>query len=283
MSALYDRGVVTEDSRRQITVDGLQFELVVTDSAILVHGIMPEGGAAKPKRKGSAGDKDVDRNDGKRRALVDGRHASGHTTGMPAAGASARGMGEGEGGVRKVQLVECSITTEQSGKQLVSVDDFMYSNGSNGTDYYAYASEVARQHGRTLAGIVMSVLKEARKDGRSITLAQDGWLGKRPEMDTIHSSDVSDAADRIIERRATVSEEDAGEDHVPPKGTVEDPAEVYVTNRYHRLYPNNEVTFDAYLADAATYGWYGAWIKGTVEMAKMQDTKAAMFRNIVIH
>lgn len=122
------------------------------------------------------------------------------------------------------------------------IDSFFDNIGTGSPLYYKYASQEAKKIDRTLAGIVMEIIKEEMPDGWLLRIEVDTWRAQG-----LTSQDLKTAAQQLLAKKDTSSE-------------PSDEAQSYLQHRYDRLFPKEKIPLDKFLHNIASNGWYGAWL-----------------------
>lgn len=175
------------------------------------------------------------------------------------------------GDSKRYSLVTCSgchVLMEESG--LVKLDDFFNSANNSGTKYYKAAKMIVQKDNRTLAGVIMELIRTFLMEfehNQRITVGVDVW-----HTSDITTTDVKETATKLF---------NLGEkkDCWDPTKLVDRDNEVdmYVSKRYKRLYPDHKTTFKDYLNGLKIYGWYSPWIQPfSVDASNMGVTAASL-------
>jgi hypothetical protein len=138
-------------------------------------------------------------------------------------------------------LASCSLLA-----QGLNINEFFFTASQNDVDYLREAKRIAKENGRTLAGIVMQLIMEMAPDHTCILVETDTWIGDQSGSGgkAVDSDDLKTAAHALME------------------GTQ---AQAYLIKRWKRLYENNgkgasDVSWGKFLENTAEHGWYGAWL-----------------------
>ena len=154
------------------------------------------------------------------------------------------GLWKGE----ELPLASGKIKPFEGGKEFV-IDDFFYEGPNSFSKYYKDISTIAKASKRTVAGIVMEIIKGAMAEGDRVKVKADGWIGLQGPA-TLRSALL------ILAAREMLGE---GDDDDEEEDDLQE-AKAYLEYRYKRLFPKEEMSKDAFLRNISGRGWYGAWL-----------------------
>jgi len=154
---------------------------------------------------------------------------------------------------KKLEIASGEIGPNETHNEFL-IDNFFADDHGFQTPYYEEASKVAKENNRTMAGIVMEIMKTEMEDGYYLRVEADAW-----GRSSLNSRILKEAARQLLR---------GGE-------AADKKAEVYLRHRYERLFPGQEVEWDTFLANTERNGWYGAWIPQESTLKKDIITTAA--------
>lgn len=132
----------------------------------------------------------------------------------------------------------------------LEIDNFFFTASQNDTDYLQEAKRMAKENDRTLAGIVMELIRKMAPDHTCILVETDTWIGDQSGSGgkAFDSDVLKNAAGALLEKT----------DEFPE-------AQAYLKKRWKRLYENkgkgaSDVSEKTFLENTAEHGWYGAWL-----------------------
>lgn len=152
------------------------------------------------------------------------------------------GLWEGQ----ELSLVRGTIVPFEDGTNEFIIDSFFFEGSNSFSAYYEEISKIAKARKRTVAGIVMEIIKDTMTKGSHLSVGGDSWRGAQGP--TILESSSLKLAARELLGKANEEEYDLEE------------AKAYLETRYGRLFPTAKMSREDFLRNIENRGWYGAWL-----------------------
>lgn len=146
---------------------------------------------------------------------------------------------------QELSLVRGTIVPIEQRKEFI-IDDFFFKGPNSFSVYYIEINKIAKAHGRTVAGIVMEIIKGAMAEGDHLRVGADAWMG-------LQGATVLESAPLKLAAREMLGEVNEEEYDL-------EEAKAYLENRYRRLFPAGKVSREVFLRNIRARGWYGAWL-----------------------
>lgn len=163
-------------------------------------------------------------------------------------------------GEEKMYKLVHLISTEKG----LEIADFFYTRNYR-WPYYKKASVIAKANDRTIAGIVMGIIKEIADDEEVIFVGKNAWTRTVGES-YLTSALLKQAAYQILKGGGDLE-----------AFAFKTDAQKYLEKRWKRLYPDKKVSFSEFLENTRQHGWYGAWfVRGRTTKETMITTKKNM-------